>query len=50
MTTGVIEAKIETLQRMKQALVELVAICQTNGTTGECPMLDALAGDKGHNL
>ncbi len=38
-----IEAKIQTLQTMKQALVELVAICQANGTTGECPMLDALA-------
>ena len=39
-----IEGKIQTLQSMKQALVELVQVCNENGTTGECPILEALEG------
>lgn len=39
-----IEAKIQTLQQMKQALVTLVAVCNENGTTGECPILETLEG------
>jgi len=39
-----IEAKIQTLQQMKQALVALVAVCNENGTTSECPILETLEG------
>lgn len=39
-----IEAKIQTLQQMKQALVTLVAVCNENGTTSECPILETLEG------
>ncbi len=39
-----IEGKIQTLQSMKQALVELVQVCNRNGTTGECPILETLEG------
>jgi len=39
-----IEGKIQTLQKMKQALEALVVVCNENGVTGECPMLDALEG------
>lgn len=37
-----IEAKIETLQRMKKALVKLTKSCSGRGPTSECPILDAL--------
>ena len=39
-----IEGKIQSLQSMKRALVELVQVCNENGTTGECPILEALEG------
>ncbi len=39
-----IEGKIQTLKRMKQALVELVAGCNEHGSSGECPILEALEG------
>lgn len=39
-----IETKIQTLQQMKQALVALVAVCNENGTTSECPILETLEG------
>jgi len=39
---GDIEEKIELLQQMKQALIELVAICNETGQTGECPILETL--------
>ena len=37
-----IEGKIATLQRMRDALGELVVACATRGKTGECPILEAL--------
>jgi len=37
-----IEGRIETLQRMKRALMELVALCQGRGPISECPILEAL--------
>ncbi len=42
-----IEGKIQTLQQMKQALAELVVVCNANGTTGECPILETLEGKGG---
>ena len=39
-----IEGKIQSLQSVKRALVELVQVCNENGTTGECPILEALEG------
>lgn len=39
-----IEGKIQTLQKMKQALEALIVVCNENGTTGECPILEALEG------
>ncbi|MBI3836630.1 MAG: heavy metal-responsive transcriptional regulator [Planctomycetia bacterium] len=37
-----IEAKIDSLKRMKLALVKLTKACSGRGTTSECPILDAL--------
>jgi MerR family mercuric resistance operon transcriptional regulator len=37
-----VEQKIEALQRIRNALVKLTAICRGRGPTGECPILDAL--------
>ncbi len=37
-----IEAKIQTLERMKKALKKLVASCRGRGPTSECPILEAL--------
>jgi MerR family mercuric resistance operon transcriptional regulator len=34
--------KIQTLQRMKTALVKLVKVCEENKQACECPMLEAL--------
>ena len=39
-----IEAKIQILKQMKQALVTLVAVCNENGITSECPILETLEG------
>jgi Hg(II)-responsive transcriptional regulator len=39
-----IDAKIQTLKQMKQALVTLVAVCNENGITSECPILETLEG------
>lgn len=39
-----IEGKIQTLQKMKHALEALVVVCNENGTTGECPILETLEG------
>lgn len=41
-----IEAKINSLTRMKQALVKLTRACGGRGTTSECPILDALGGEE----
>lgn len=38
-----IEAKIRDLERMKEVLSELVAVCVGSGPTSECPILQALA-------
>lgn len=40
-----IEAKIQTLQRMKKALVKVTKACSGRGGTSDCPILDSL--DKG---
>ena len=37
-----IEAKIQTLERMKKALKKLVASCSGRGPTSACPILEAL--------
>ena len=37
-----IEEKIKDLQRMKEALTELTAVCKGQGPTSECPILEAL--------
>jgi MerR family mercuric resistance operon transcriptional regulator len=37
-----IKEKIETLQRMKKALVKLTRTCSGQGPVSECPILDAL--------
>lgn len=37
-----IEAKIQTLERMKKALRKLVASCSGRGPTSTCPILEAL--------
>ena len=37
-----IEQKLETLQQMKQVLMDLLHHCQTQQQTGECPILAAL--------
>ena len=37
-----IEEKIQTLQRMKQALLKVTKQCSGRGPTSECPILEAL--------
>lgn len=37
-----IEGKLRDLQRMRDALVQLVATCSGSGTTRECPILEAI--------
>lgn len=37
-----IEEKIQALQRIKKALVQLTAVCQGRGPTSECPILKAM--------
>lgn len=39
-----IEAKIQTLQRMKKALRKITATCDGTGSTTDCPILNALEG------
>jgi len=41
-----IEEKIQTLQRMKKALVKLTAACRGRGPTSDCPILEALDRQK----
>ena len=41
-----IEQKIETLQRMKQVLDELVIACNQREPTGECPILATLDSEQ----
>lgn len=41
-----IEAKLDSLIRMKQALVKLTKSCSGRGTTSDCPILDALDGEE----
>lgn len=41
-----IETKIHTLQRMKRALLKLSKSCNGRGTSVECPILEALDGQK----
>lgn len=38
-----IEEKMRDLDRIKSALMELIAACQGRGPTSECPILDALS-------
>ena len=42
---GAIDARIETLQQMRAALVELAALCR-EAPPGECPLLAALEGQR----
>ena len=37
-----IDDRIDTLQRMKEALIKLTKECRGKGPTSECPILDAL--------
>lgn len=41
-----VEAKIESLKRIRRALVKLTKACSGRGTTNECPILDALDGEE----
>ena len=41
-----VEQKVEALQRIRQALVKLTAVCRGRGPTSECPILDALDGEE----
>jgi MerR family mercuric resistance operon transcriptional regulator len=41
-----IEEKIQSLQRMKQALMKVSASCRGRGPTSECPILEALNCNK----
>ncbi|OFV94895.1 MAG: hypothetical protein A3F68_01705 [Acidobacteria bacterium RIFCSPLOWO2_12_FULL_54_10] len=43
-----IEGKIQTLQRMKKALANLVASCPGRVPASDCPILDALEGSGAH--
>lgn len=40
-----IEENIRDLERIKSALMELIATCQGRGSTSECPILDALGSN-----
>ena len=42
-----IEAKMESLRRMKEALVKVTGECSGRGPTSECPILDALDREEG---
>lgn len=37
-----IDDKIHTLHRMRETLVKLTEACARRGTTGQCPILEAL--------
>jgi len=39
-----IEEKIRTLERMREALVKLIAACSAKAQATECPILEALEG------
>lgn len=41
-----IEARIESLKRMKRALVKLTRACTGRRETSDCPILDALDGEE----
>lgn len=45
-----IENRIQTLERMKLALSELTSQCSGQGTTSECPILNALAPEEQEGL
>ena len=40
-----IEAKLQSLKRIKKALNKLAASCSGRGPVGDCPILEALGGD-----
>ena len=42
-----VEEKIEALQKIKKALVQLSTACRGRGPTSECPILDALDKETG---
>jgi len=42
-----IRQKIRNLQRMKQALIKVSASCSGRGPSSECPILEALKGERG---
>ena len=46
---GDIEERIQSLQKMKQALSKLVASCEGRGPTAECPILEALEENDSEN-
>lgn len=41
-----IEAKIDSLKRMRRSLVKLTKACSGGGETSDCPILDALDGQE----
>jgi len=43
-----IEAKIRTLQHMKETLVAIAAACDGCGPVSDCPILRALEADEDH--
>ncbi len=44
-----VEEKITELQRIRDALQHLTDLCQGEGPTSECPILDAIEGTLGDN-
>lgn len=41
-----IESKIDSLTRIRQALVKLTNACRGRGTTSQCPILESLDGEE----
>lgn len=41
-----IEARIDSLERMKQALVKLTKACRGRGKASDCPILEAIDGEE----
>jgi len=44
-----VEAKIQDLKRIRDALTRLAEACAGGGPTSDCPILDAMAGEDGPN-
>jgi MerR family copper efflux transcriptional regulator len=45
-----VERKLTELQRMRQALLQVAALCTGEGPASACPMLDALEQQEAHDV